>query len=178
MRTGTLDERYLVWLYGQVAEIKVRSRARRHWNLVRRLHETIFVAIVPHDENRVADAKDLRRAYLDEHEEERWDRAWMRSPATMMEVLLVLAKALAFETDEPTRVWFWHLIDTLELRYANDSVWDAYVEDNVDSVLERVIWRQYSSDGRGGLFPLDKPVRDQRDVELWYQLNAYLLEHF
>jgi hypothetical protein len=44
----------------------------------------------------------------------------------------------------------------------------------VDEILERVIGRTYRPDGRGGFFPLRYAEKDQREVELWYQLNAYV----
>ena len=50
------------------------------------------------------------------------------------------------------------------------------VTTDAEEVLDAVIFRNYEYDGRGGLFPLRYPDRDQRDEELWSQLNAYLLE--
>ncbi len=47
----------------------------------------------------------------------------------------------------------------------------------IDDILERLIWRQYQEDGQGGFFPLAWPEQDQREVELWYQMNAYLAEN-
>jgi hypothetical protein len=39
-----------------------------------------------------------------------------------------------------------------------------------------VIWRTYDRRGHGGLFPLQRSNRDQRRVEIWYQLSEYLLQ--
>jgi hypothetical protein len=36
--------------------------------------------------------------------------------------------------------------------------------------------REYDPDGRGGLFPLDGTHANQREVELWYQMQAYIIE--
>lgn len=178
MSTASLDERYLDWLYSQVATVKTRPRTRTYWSLFRHLYDTIFVAIVPHDENRVADAQDLRYEFLADCEDVQGDPEWMRAPCTMFELLLILARQLAFEMDDKQQMWFWHLMQVLDLEPFNDHEYDNQVQEVVTDTLERVVWRTYSPNGEGGLFPLRNPHQDQRQVELWYQLNAYLLEQF
>lgn len=173
-----LDERYLSWLYGQIVTVKTRARVRNHRKLFKQMHETIFVAIVPYDENRVADARDLRYEFLAEAEDEQGDLDWMRSPCSMLELFMILSRQLAFEMDDPVVPWFWHLIETLDLEQFNDREYDDHAQEAIARTLDRVIWRQYEPNGHGGLFPLRNPERDQRKVELWYQLNAYLLEQF
>lgn len=179
MLLAGLDERYLDWLYGQVARnVKTRVRARTHRKLCEQLSKIVFVAYVPHDENRIADAKDLRYEYLAEIEDEQGDPDWMRSPCSMLELLVVLSRMLAFEMDDPVQPWFWHLVETLDLEQFNDRDYDIHAEEAIAEACDRVIWRTYKGNGEGGLFPLRRPKRDQRKVELWYQLNAYLLEQF
>lgn len=136
------------------------------------------MAIVSYDENRIADAKDLRYAFLAENEDEQGSLEWMRMPCSMLELLVILSRLAAFETDDEPSIWFWHLIDILNLEGFDDKNYDSEAEATIDRALERVIWRQYEPDGTGGLFPLRNAVRDQREIELWYQLNAYLLEQF
>jgi hypothetical protein len=58
-----------------------------------------------------------------------------------------------------------------------DSFTDnRYEEGYVDEVVQRVVFRKYARNGHGGLFPLRHADEDQRDIEIWYQLSAYLLE--
>lgn len=178
MSEDTIGERYLRWLYSQVASVKTRVRARTHWKLFRQLHDTIFVAIVSNDENRIADARDLRYEYLDGSENEQLDLDWVTSPCSMLELLIILSRAAAFEMDDRVDAWFWHFVDTLELEQFNDREYDDHAQEVIAATLDRVIWRTYKSNGQGGLFPLRRSNEDQRDVELWYQLNAYLLEQF
>ena len=69
-------------------------------------------------------------------------------------------------------------MENLDLRQFSDEVYEDYI-DAPDLVQERVdvfLDRAYSPDGTGGLFPLHEPDEDQRQVELWYQMSAYLLE--
>lgn len=178
MPEAPLDDRYLTWLYGQVGSVKTRHKNRTYWSLFRQLYSTIFVAIVPHDENRIADGKDLRYEFLADDEDEQGNLEWMRLPCSMLEVLIILSRELAFEMDDDVTVWFWHLIHVLEFEHFNDREYDDTAQEAIARTIDRVIWRNYSPNGHGGLFPLRNPERDQRKVELWYQLNAYLLEQF
>jgi hypothetical protein len=66
------------------------------------------------------------------------------------------------------------MLENLDLCQYNDRV--NLPEDKIEETLDRVIWRTYNFNGRGGIFPLRRPRQDQRDVELWYQLNAYIIE--
>ena len=38
--------------------------------------------------------------------------------------------------------------------------------------------REYSDNGHGGLFPLKNPKKDQRKVEIWYQMTEYINENY
>lgn len=178
MPESSIDERYLNWLYDQFASVKTRHKQRSFRSLFRQLHSTIFVAIVGHDENRIADAKDLRYEFLADDEDEQGDLDWMRSPCSMLELLVILSRFASFEMDDRATSWFWHFLDVLKLEQFNDRNYDEASQEEIERTLNRFIWRQYEPNGEGGLFPLRNPIRDQRDVELWYQLSAYLVEQF
>ena len=175
--SALLDEEYLTWLYSQIGSVKLRNRSRSHWSLARQLYSKEFVWFVPNDDNRVEDGRDLRYEFLDATGLEA-DPEWLSMGCSMLELLIGLARRLSFETDGEPRVWFWHLIEQMDLKQYNDRVYDAKAEERIDEACDPIIWRLYSPDGRGGLFPLNHPKEDQTKVELWYQLSAYLLEQF
>lgn len=169
-----LDEQYLKWLYRQVASIRLRNPARTYWSLLRQLFKTEFVWLIPNDDNRIEDGRDLRYEFIEESGADPSDD-WMTLQCSMLELLIGLSRRLDFEADGGSRRWFWTLLENLDLHNLNDSEYDNQ-EEFVDDVLANVIWRTYDYDGSGGLFPLEHPDRDQTQVELWYQLSAYLLE--
>lgn len=172
-----LDELYLTWLYSQVGSVKLKNPARTHWSLLKQLLDTKFVWLVPNDDNRCEEGIDLRYEFINEREIRNPDQAWLDLECSMLELLLVLARHLSFEADGEVSDWFWHLIETLDLMQYNDFKYpDRGCKEVIDRTVNRVIFRHYDADGRGGLFPLRHPTRDQRKVELWFQLNAYLLE--
>lgn len=169
-----LDDAYLTWLYSQIGSVKLKNRARTYWRLARQLFTKEFIWLVPNDDNRVEDGRDLRFEFL-EKEELQSDDDWLNLGCSVLEMLIGLSRRLSFEAEGEARDWFWHLMDTLELRECTDRA--DWSEEYVDEILNRMVFRTYKPDGTGGLFPLLNPSCDQRDVELWYQMSAYLLEH-
>lgn len=171
-----LDEDYMVWLYSQVGSVKLRNKSKSHWSLIRQLYKKEFVWIIPNDDNRVEDGRDLRHEFLETCGIYGAEPEWMGIGCSMLEMLIGLSRRLSFEAEGEPRVWFWHLIEMLDLEQYTDRMYNEVAEKRIDETLDRVIFRNYAPDGSGGLFPLNRPNEDQREVEIWYQLNAYLLE--
>lgn len=169
-----LDEQYFEWLYSQLCSVKIKNPRRTYWKLFKILFTKEFVWFVPNDDNRVEDGRDLRYEFLEQKQLECDDDNWLNMGCSMLELLMGLSERLAFETNASPQEWFWELIENLNLGKYNDRA--DIPEQEVHDILDRVIWRTYRRNGDGGLFPLTKPERDQRDVELWYQLSAYILE--
>ena len=171
----SLDEQYLAWLYFQVGSFKSRHRSESHWALLRQLHHTEFAWFVPNDDNRVEDGRDLRREFAEDNDILAPEK-WLALPCSMLELFVGLSRRLAFETEGQPSEWFWQLLANVRLTEFNDRVHPGNQE-YIDGVLESIIWRNYAPSGEGGIFPLQHPDRDQTKVELWYQLNAYLVEN-
>lgn len=175
MNSLPLDELYLQWLYGQVAEVRYKTRSRTYWSLFGILYRKEFAWTILNDDNRVADGIKLREEFMEDEGLDRVDQNWLEEPCSFLEMLIGLARHLAFLTEGDVKDWFWHCLQTLDLYMYTDA--RHIPEDEVNEILDVVIWRRYGRDGQGGLFPLKHPTRDQRRVELWYQLNAYLMEN-
>lgn len=173
-----LDELYFTWLYSLIGSVKLKNRARTHWSLARDLYRKEFIWLVPNDDNRVEDGKELRPEFLESCGIDDVDPAWLDLGCSMLEMLIALSRRLSFEAEGEPAVWFWHLIETLDLAQYTDRNYDHIAQKVVDETLDQVIWRTYSPDGRGGLFPLRQANENQQEVEIWYQLSAYLLENF
>lgn len=167
-----LDERYFVWLTDQVVLNRIKNSKRTYWTLLRHLFTREFTWHVPNDDNRVADGVELRREFLRETNSV-GDTAWLDMGCSCLEMLIALARRLEFQTDRPAKDWFWRLLDNLEL---GGSDFDPMSHREVDHILSTMMDRTYSYNGKGGLFPLDEPARDQRKVEIWYQMSEYLFE--
>lgn len=176
MTSGPLDELYFRWLYHEVAPLRVRNPARTYWDLLARLHQKEFTWFVPNDDNRVADGKYLRYEFLSTRppHEQLGKQEWLDQPCSMLEMLIALSRRLAFLGGGAASGWFWHLIDNLGMRPFVDATPGDPAE--IDHILNRVIDRTYDEYGNGGLFPLRETDIDQRKVEIWHQMNHYLIE--
>lgn len=180
-----VEERYFKWLQSQVDSLSNRNTLRTHHLLTEQLHKKIFRAFVRNDDNRVADGISLRWEFCCEFGYDD-DLSIHLEPCSMLEMLVALARRMAYESDGLGRGyeaadWFWRMLKNVGLKEYTDEVYlgDAFfdVQESVDVVLDNVIERRYLPDGHGGLFPLRSSEHDQRQVELWYQMSAYLLEN-
>lgn len=171
---ATLENAYFTWLYEQIGSTQAHNTSRTHWSLAKQLYTKEFIWFVPNDDNRLEDGRDLRFEFLVEKEIDDPGPEWMGLGCSMFEMLIGLSRRLSFEAEGEPREWFWQLLDNLDIAHYSDNRYTNRVFAEVDATLDRVIWRTYAPDGRGGLFPLSNPQEDQRKVEIWYQLSSYL----
>jgi hypothetical protein len=164
-------DRYLMWLYSQVGDVTVQDPAATFWTLFTQMQATPFVWLVPNDDNRVEDGRELRLSWA--YQRNITDPAIEGPGCSFLEMLIALCRRLEFEAGDTTANWFWHILQNLGLLPCTDRGYDEHL---AQEAIDRVIWRLYAPDGTGGLFPLKRAYYDQREVEIWYQLNAYLLE--
>ena len=175
--TYNLNEAYLNWLYKQIGNTDTKNPSRTHWKFAVQLYTKEFIWLVPNDDNRKADGIDLRYEFLDANNIEEPDIEWMSTGCSMLELLIGLSHRLSFETGEESRAWFWELCENMGIgmRWSCDRDYNNEKAIEIDEALDRVIWRTYSPSGLGGLFPLPTTHENQREVELWYQMSAYIL---
>lgn len=166
---------YFDWLKSQVEYFTDRGT---HEFLFRRLHDREFYAVLENDNNRISDAMRLRDEYFGREEPM---EVFIDGPCSMLEFLVALARRMSFiyslPDEDRTADCFWTMINNLFGIDLPDKCWlasrDEYLFDkNIDVFLQR----QYYNNGFGGLFPLDNPRGNQRNVEIWYQMNQYLNE--
>lgn len=176
---GPLDERYFVWLYSLVADPTIEDRDLTYWELFRQLYARPFVWFVPMDDNRVGDGKELRLEFLRQEGLQRSevDHGWVEIGCSFLELMIALSGRLQYQLDPDSTLayWFWEVLMTnIGLRHCTDGA--EFESCDIDETLTRVMFRQYESDGKGGFFPLQHPKKDQREIELWAQLSAYVIE--
>lgn len=181
-RSGTLDDLYFEWLYEQVADVNEIDPRKTYWDLLRKLYCSEFLYFIPNDDNRAQDGFELRDFFLQE-EGLQPDPYWETLPCSIFEMLVSLARRMEFEGGRSVVHWFWQFIRNLELdiftdEFCMESASGYHVMVYIaQSAVEALNSRSYSYSGHdGGLFPLNDPEEDQSEVELWYQMSAYLRE--
>lgn len=164
-----IENEYFNWLCAKVLDGVQRS----YYTLLGILHSTEFIWVLPvsGDEHRIEDALELRGEFLRARFVKN-DPVWRNQPVSVLEVLIALAQRAQFQTDIPVAEWFWIFMENLQLdQYRQVS--DNDVRD-IDAKIYTFIWRTYDEFGNGGLFPMTQTQRDQREVELLYQLFEYI----
>lgn len=174
-----LTGKYFEWLCDAVCERGLNEHIS-HRKLLEYLHAIDFRVIVSMDDNRSGDGISLRyyfaREMVSDHDEALDIANHLDGPCSVLEMLVALARRLEEFMDDPsigdrTRQWFWTMIRNLGLSSMVDSRFDARY---VSEVVNRFLDREYSPNGRGGLFYIENPRQDLRDVEIWWQACWYL----
>ena len=165
-----LDRMYLNWLYSLVE----RKEDSTYVRLLSQMYRTPFIFFVPNDDNRADDGIQLRKQFIRENGFDIVDE-WFDEDCSVLEAIIGLANRMSYQSDETESEAFWHILRNLGIDESfDDDLLDPYL---LDDILNRFIWRNYDADGFGGLFPLEDPQQDQRDVELIYQMYAYVIEN-
>lgn len=172
---------YFQWLCELVY---IDSKKDSYWILAKKLHETNFIWLVPNDDNRASDGIELRKEYFPERSYKDY-RRWNDNPCSVFEMLIALARRIDFDVKDPddrrdfTHRYFWEMLDNLGLmQYDDDHYYERNGPIDCPAILSNFLHREYCSNGEGGLFPLRHRGQDQRYVEIWYQMNAYVNERY
>ena len=147
---------------------------RRYKRLLRDLDEKEFICVHPLDKNRLADGLELRYEYIDRYGVD------ISGPVSCLEVLTALSRRIEIEImgepgNDRYERWFWIMIRNLELDEFTD---DNYDQGFVDEKLEIWLQRRFKKNGKGSIFPTYKTDIDQRDIDIWYQMQGFLMENY
>lgn len=152
----------------------------KEWNkLLSALHNIDFIYILDMDANRADDGKDLRYRFFDEisYPGASLPASINSKPCSVLEMMVALAiRCEEHIMDDPdsgdrTGKWFFEMVKSLQLYSMTD---DGFEKDVVYERVDRFLKRQYSPNGRGGLFTVTNARQDMRDIEVWYQMMWYL----
>lgn len=170
-----LSHEYYLWLCSLISDDE-------HHTLIRHLHRRPFEWIIENDDNRAYDGTALRDMFVDQTQYNQHE--YPEGDCSILEMLIGVAiriNDILIETDgeEQIACWFWEIVGNLDLiKFTDDALFDNGGIAQIDKILDIFLERKYEKNGVGGLFPLDNPELDQRDVEIWYQMSEYLVENY
>lgn len=149
------------------------------------LYRINFRWSVHNDDNRIGDAIELRYNYqadcgvsYSEMEE------LLLVPCSIMEVICCLAIRMDDFMLDPEGAhvdkWFWELIGNLGMLDFTDINYKkgAWTLKDVINITDICMDRTYDELGNGGLFPRKVCDKNQRECELFEQMNGYLNEFY
>lgn len=175
-----LDE-YNEWLYAKA--IHNSNDRCAYSKLLSKLNNIPFGYMHPMDVNRYDDGIQLR--YRFGYEEGYDDITICNEVDCRLCSVLEMMVALALHMEENIMIdtnngprpdrWFMEMLNSLQLYHMTNQNYNTkYVDDRIS----KLITRNYSSDGTGGLFKLNNPRYDMREIEIWQQAMMYLTENF
>lgn len=172
-----LEEDYFIWLCERV---DADGPDKGYMNLMHELYEHEFsertARLIGNDENRIEDGIELRNRFL----QETGLKGYIGGFCSVLEVLV----ALAFRIQdmygyEDAPFWFWEMIRNCGLNKFTDS--DLSRPNDFRKLRNRiddVITRNYDKDGFGSLFPGLNLSRNSAKMEIWEQMNRYVLVNY
>lgn len=172
---------YFEWLTSMVDPFVGRGSHTQFFTV---LNNMTYVSMMELDNNRISDGVGLRDIYTRTYDISVDSDVIVDSPCSVLEFLVALASRMNYiysQTNENcTSQMFWDMMDNIGFDYyttTNDSfAMNPELVENLQDAIDVVMYRLYSPDGSGNLFPLKNSRYDQRNVEVWYQMNQYLIE--
>lgn len=173
---------YFRWLLEQVY---IDPDTTDYNYVLQKLYHHEFVPLVANDDNRVGDGIRLRMRFFDEEQIGVMDGfTAIDDGCSVLEMMVALAirceHDIMSDPDKGDRTgyWFHIMLENLGLLGYPDENLDSEMVLNVNQIISDFLTRSYKNTGFGGLFPLKHPSKDQRKVEIWYQMAAFLNENF
>lgn len=184
---------YFIWLcefadlngfMGNV-ERKPETDDMTYFMLAMKLHHMKFKPILPNDDNRGKDGLALRSRFSLISSAFNDYSAIDLPDVSMLEFFVALADRIdrdimygpSKELDR-CKEWFWVMMYNCGFTDFTDLKWNEETDKFVDEKITSIIKRTYEYDGSGGIFPLKEPKEDQRNVEIWYQMQSFFYENY
>ena len=166
-----VQDAYLDWLLEIVNPGRLEGSADL---LATHLHLIEWYAIWPRDVSRENDGKNLRERFKKDSSFS--DYTSIEGPCTFLECAIGIAEHMDFfctppELQPATYLYFWKLLQNAKILGHGIDI------RAIDTSVDRVLTRSYTTKGTGGFFPLQHPETNQKGVEIWYQMAAYLGEN-
>ena len=177
MRSKTRDD-YYKWL-----KYMIMGNKNHKYNLLYKdLYSVKFRWLIDNDVNRAFDGSNLRDRFCNFMNDEEYFTS--NEGANLLEVLIGIALRCEWVImDEVNNLdicyWFRLLLSNLELDlFTDNGYYDYGGKEKISIIVDRFMNRTYSKNGKGGLFPLKMTNTNQRKIEIWYQMNLYLVENY
>ncbi|MDR2395826.1 MAG: hypothetical protein LBD57_04435 [Endomicrobium sp.] len=186
------DSNYFNWLVCENTDLNGRNCVYTYVVIAKILFDTSFFFIHLMDRNRLVDGWQLRKDYRNTIAKNPESIDISEKTCNLLEMFIALSRRMEYnlfginKLVSNSRECVFLFLCNLGLDCFSDQ-WIggitserrlAGVEFEIKVILNTFLNRTYEFDGTGGLFPLNRPKEDQREVEIWYQMHAYLNENF
>ena len=169
---------YLNWLYFDILD-GPESRFKAYYSLFKALLDIPYVVVHPMDKNRFEDGLELREDYCRENGIDFVD---ICPECTVLEMFVAFAYRIEKEIMASASGkfdcfrWFWGFIEALELDEFDENDYD---KGWICKIIDNFLYRKYDKFGKnGGIFLLHFCNTPAFEMELWDQMNEFLVENY
>jgi hypothetical protein len=170
---------YFEWLLHWVCDSN--HPKDQYWSLLEHLFLREYTYTLIMDNNRERDGLSLRDMYnKTARKKDILSSVEMSTPCSVLEVLIALSMRiesdiLANDVGGRTSVWFWTMMENMDLHVMDGRRYDSYY---INNVIDKFLDRKYGPEGQGGPFYIPYTTKDLRTVELWYQAMWYITANY
>lgn len=188
---------YFQWL----CDLIICDKAdKSYYSLCKLLYDKKFIVKIARDENRMVDGWQFKQDYInycnntigvvvdmEEHSKILAEEQQFKNSCSILEMIMGISKRMAFELAEfetgdlDFPIYFWEIIQNLGLdKYDDEAFGENYMKFKIEAedIIKKLNDRKYNRDGSGGMFPIQGECKDQRKVEIWYQMQTYINEKY
>ena len=144
------------------------------------LHSMKFEVVIEMDENRVGDGAFLREKWLQKEGIYEYLYEFDDENVSVLELLISVAERFEFAIGDNmlgdyTNERFWELLRNLDIeKYSAGN----YKPLNIKEKVRNWMLRKYKKDGTGSIFPVKNCEKDMRTLQIWDQMNVYIIENY
>ena len=179
----SLNDNYFKWLL-EILGFK-EPMSCRYISMLSYMYSTSFRLtdpIVGHDDNRLNDGFELRATYSNNFTMPDLPGIFDEE-VSVLEVLVAFAMRIdddiMYDGSLHASKWFFIMVDNLGMtNFTDDRLGLDWCIDDEEQILDIWMSRQYGPDGRGTIFPLKTTTFDQRNLEMWYQMQEWFRENY
>jgi len=171
-----IEDKYLNWLYAKVFNARSVPSYRQLFEFLFKI-EFIPMDNVPLDQNRFSDVERLRSTF---GYETGADVTYLNGHVySLLEVMIYLCMTIDhdilpdIEEYDGAGHWFRAMLASSGLNTQYDG---AFSPQGAGMICDRIMFRRYNFDGRGGLFTVQNPQFDMTLADLYRQMMWYLSE--
>lgn len=171
-----MDDKYFEWLLKKIEPEGLENF--NYYELCKWLFERPFIWSIRNDANRAADGIALRKDYIQSGK--KISQSLMSRQCSVFEMLVALSVRVDNDIlGDPTvyngHILFWVMIENLGLDVYDDPFFDP---EAVDEILDIWLKRRFREDGSGSIFCVKNCVRNQKKIEIWFQMCDFLNENY